>query len=269
MRISKSGQISIPAAIRNRWATSTVTLTDEGDRLVVTPAPDDPIATAEGALAEEYSALDVAQLRRQARDDERITEERRARDPARRLRPDRVPGRRPGDVAGPGDPARGRRGGDDGQSGRGARRLATGYGLPIASALEILDPLLEGPLAAKPLDSAVARRAAVIRAVHYHRSSRPISLAEPSCSPRSIRATASPRPIPTSSPWPRSRGSRRWRYPDRTRDASRSGRRGLRRRRDLAVPGSGARCSCSPTGPDATADGARPARTQGRNAETR
>jgi len=48
----------------------------------------------------------------------------------------------------------------------------------IARAVEILEPLLEGPLTVVPLDSAVARRAAEIRAGHYHRSSRPISLAD-------------------------------------------------------------------------------------------
>ena len=77
LRISKGGQISIPAAIRNRWATSTVALDDQGDRIVLEPAPDDPIAAAEGALAEEFGALDVARLRREAREDERSAEDRR------------------------------------------------------------------------------------------------------------------------------------------------------------------------------------------------
>lgn len=52
------------------------------------------------------------------------------------------------------------------------------HGMPIPRAVEILEPLLEGPLTAVPLDSTVARRAAEIRARHYHRSSRPISLAD-------------------------------------------------------------------------------------------
>jgi PIN domain nuclease of toxin-antitoxin system len=52
------------------------------------------------------------------------------------------------------------------------------YGVPITRTAAILDPLLEGPLTAVPLDSAVARRTAEIRAKHYHRSSRPISLAD-------------------------------------------------------------------------------------------
>ncbi len=52
------------------------------------------------------------------------------------------------------------------------------HGVPIGRAVEILDPLLEGPLTAVPLDYSVARRAAEIRAGHYHRSARPISLAD-------------------------------------------------------------------------------------------
>jgi PIN domain nuclease of toxin-antitoxin system len=56
-----------------------------------------------------------------------------------------------------------------------SRRL---HGLSISRAMEILEPLLEGPIAVIPLDVAVARRAAEIRARHYHRSSRPLSLAD-------------------------------------------------------------------------------------------
>ena len=52
------------------------------------------------------------------------------------------------------------------------------HGVPITRAVEILEPLLERTLTTVPLDSAVARRAAEIRARHYHRSSRPISLAD-------------------------------------------------------------------------------------------
>ena len=77
MRISKGGQISIPAAIRQRWGTSTVALEDQGDRIVLEPAPDDPIAAAEGALAEEFGELDLVRLRREAREDERVAEARR------------------------------------------------------------------------------------------------------------------------------------------------------------------------------------------------
>ena len=79
MRITKGGQISIPAAIRHRWGTSTVALEDHGDRVVIEPAADDPIAAAEGALAAEFGRLDVVRLRRAARGDERRSETRRGR----------------------------------------------------------------------------------------------------------------------------------------------------------------------------------------------
>jgi len=79
MRISKGGQISVPAAIRRRWGTSTVALDDQGDRIVIEPAPDDPIAAAEGALAAEFGGIDVAELRRRAREDAQAAEQRRAR----------------------------------------------------------------------------------------------------------------------------------------------------------------------------------------------
>ncbi len=52
------------------------------------------------------------------------------------------------------------------------------YGLSIVRAMEVLDPLFEGSVTAVPLDLSVSRRAAEIRARHYHRSRRPISLAD-------------------------------------------------------------------------------------------
>ncbi len=52
------------------------------------------------------------------------------------------------------------------------------HDLPIGRAVEILDPLFEGTVTAVSLDVPVSRRAAEIRARHYHRCSRPISLAD-------------------------------------------------------------------------------------------
>jgi bifunctional DNA-binding transcriptional regulator/antitoxin component of YhaV-PrlF toxin-antitoxin module len=78
MKISKGGQISIPASIRHRWATGTVALEDLGDRIIVAPAADDPVTAAEGALADEFKGFDAARLRRRARTDEQVTEKRRS-----------------------------------------------------------------------------------------------------------------------------------------------------------------------------------------------
>lgn len=77
LKISRGGQISIPAGIRHRWGTMTLALHDEGDRIVLEPAPDDPIAAAEGALADDFGKLDPVQLRLRAREDDRIAAKRR------------------------------------------------------------------------------------------------------------------------------------------------------------------------------------------------
>lgn len=70
------------------------------------------------------------------------------------------------------------------------------YGLSINRAMELLEPLFEGPLTAVALDLPLAIRAAEIRAEHYHRSTRPISLADAvliaSASPEDRIATADP-----------------------------------------------------------------------------
>jgi hypothetical protein len=49
-RISKGGQLSIPAPIRHRWATDRVLLEDRGNALVVRPIPADPLAAARGSM---------------------------------------------------------------------------------------------------------------------------------------------------------------------------------------------------------------------------
>ena len=78
LKVTRGGQISVPAEIRRRWGTSTLALEDLGDRLVLTPAPDDPIAAARGAFAG-AAASDTTELRRAARDAEAIAEGRRVR----------------------------------------------------------------------------------------------------------------------------------------------------------------------------------------------
>jgi bifunctional DNA-binding transcriptional regulator/antitoxin component of YhaV-PrlF toxin-antitoxin module len=76
MKISKGGQVSIPAPIRKRWGTTTITLDDQGDQIVLKPAPDDPIAAAAGALAGEGPKLNWEQIRREEREVEAEIEDR-------------------------------------------------------------------------------------------------------------------------------------------------------------------------------------------------
>lgn len=50
LKISKGGQVSVPAAVRKRWGTSSVIAEDHGDRVVLRPASDDPLEAAKGSL---------------------------------------------------------------------------------------------------------------------------------------------------------------------------------------------------------------------------
>lgn len=70
MKISKGGQVSIPAPIRKRWGTTTVTLEDRGEEIVLKPAPDDPIAAAAGAFADEGPKVNWEKVIREDRDAE-------------------------------------------------------------------------------------------------------------------------------------------------------------------------------------------------------
>lgn len=75
MKISKGGQVSIPAPIRKRWGTKTITLDDQGDQIVLRPAPDDPIEAAAGAFAGEGRGIGLDTIRREEREAELEAEE--------------------------------------------------------------------------------------------------------------------------------------------------------------------------------------------------
>jgi AbrB family looped-hinge helix DNA binding protein len=51
INITERGQISIPSDIRHKWKVRRVLLVDEGDRIVLRPVPDDPIAAVLGKYA--------------------------------------------------------------------------------------------------------------------------------------------------------------------------------------------------------------------------
>jgi bifunctional DNA-binding transcriptional regulator/antitoxin component of YhaV-PrlF toxin-antitoxin module len=77
-KITTGGRISLPAEVRRRWRTQSVSVQDLGDRLVVRPLPDDPIAAARGAL--KGRLVSSTELRRRARKDEAAAEARSCRD---------------------------------------------------------------------------------------------------------------------------------------------------------------------------------------------
>jgi bifunctional DNA-binding transcriptional regulator/antitoxin component of YhaV-PrlF toxin-antitoxin module len=66
MKISRNGQVSIPADARTRWGTDLVVVVDLGDRVVMRPLPEDPI----GSLRGKYRGQgpDTAAMRQQQRE---------------------------------------------------------------------------------------------------------------------------------------------------------------------------------------------------------
>jgi bifunctional DNA-binding transcriptional regulator/antitoxin component of YhaV-PrlF toxin-antitoxin module len=73
-RITTGGQISLPASVRHRWGTKAVSVEDLGDRVVIRPIPDDPIAAARGVLEGRIGSVD--ELRARASEDELAAEDR-------------------------------------------------------------------------------------------------------------------------------------------------------------------------------------------------
>ena len=48
INVSDRGQISLPADIRHKWQVRRLLLVDEGDRIVLRPVADDPVASVAG-----------------------------------------------------------------------------------------------------------------------------------------------------------------------------------------------------------------------------
>lgn len=74
-KISKGGQIQVPAEVRRRWATDRVMMEDDGTSLRIEPLPDDPIGAAFGSLAG-TPTLTTEEMRRQFREEEALAEAR-------------------------------------------------------------------------------------------------------------------------------------------------------------------------------------------------
>lgn len=75
MKVSANGQVSIPASTRARWKANRVLVVDLGDRVVMRPLPEEPIAALRGKYAGRGPTTDEA--RRQARSDDAERERRR------------------------------------------------------------------------------------------------------------------------------------------------------------------------------------------------
>lgn len=71
-KISRGGQISVPASVRKRWGANSVLVEDRGDLLILRPVPADPIAAGAGALADlDGPATDAVRREEREREAER------------------------------------------------------------------------------------------------------------------------------------------------------------------------------------------------------
>ena len=50
-KVTRNGQVSLPAELRHRWGASSVLVVDRGDYAIVRPIPDDVVAALQGAYA--------------------------------------------------------------------------------------------------------------------------------------------------------------------------------------------------------------------------
>lgn len=76
MKVSRNGQVSIPAEVRARWDITSVLVVDLGDRIVMRPLPADPV----GALVGKYRGGPTTEsLRKLAREEDAAVERRKQR----------------------------------------------------------------------------------------------------------------------------------------------------------------------------------------------
>jgi AbrB family looped-hinge helix DNA binding protein len=74
MKVSRNGQVSIPAGARQRWRTDRVIVVDLGDHVVLRPAVEKPAAALQGKYAGRHVTSE--QMRRAERTTERSRERR-------------------------------------------------------------------------------------------------------------------------------------------------------------------------------------------------
>lgn len=72
-KVTSSGQISLPAALRRRWASDRVLVIDRGDYAIVRPMPDDIVAFLRGSIPMDAASLE--EIRAEERADESRREE--------------------------------------------------------------------------------------------------------------------------------------------------------------------------------------------------
>lgn len=71
MRVTKHGQVSLPAELRHRWGADCVLVIDRGDYAIVRPVPADPLRALRGAHRGPGPATEQARAAERAIESER------------------------------------------------------------------------------------------------------------------------------------------------------------------------------------------------------
>lgn len=72
-KVTRNGQVSIPAGLRHRWNADFVLVIDCGDYAILRPVPADPIAALRGAHAGPGPAIEQARAAAQEAESDRRT----------------------------------------------------------------------------------------------------------------------------------------------------------------------------------------------------
>lgn len=72
-KVTRNGQISLPAELRRRWGSGAVLVIDRGSYAIVRPVPDDVVSALHGAHAGPGPTPDEARAAERARDQETST----------------------------------------------------------------------------------------------------------------------------------------------------------------------------------------------------
>lgn len=69
-KVTRNGQVSLPAELRRRWATDGVLVIDRGTYAIVRPIPDDAVTALQGAYAGPGPSADAARAAERTAEDE-------------------------------------------------------------------------------------------------------------------------------------------------------------------------------------------------------
>ena len=75
-KVTRNGQISLPAELRHRWQSSAVLVIDRGSYAIVRPVPDDVVTALQGTHAGPGPTSEQARAAERAADQERAAHRR-------------------------------------------------------------------------------------------------------------------------------------------------------------------------------------------------